>query len=436
MQAGEPYRAQAWYALETLLLPLDLRPDADLDGGIWYGTGQPPGDHYLHIPLDPDTPGRITSNVRGTDSAGAPAWVFAGDPIASAFYWLAGCDYQANPSRDRFGRVTAAGSLLEERGLLKEAPVDQLRDWLAERLRAIGVPVQRRRWGTNSWCLVPTTDVDYLRKWRAGIWWRELVEYLLLGRGPGRQPGRLVRGLRESLPGQDPFQRALRRMRQEVEARSGRLSVLFKTGATSAHDVEYRLDSPFALEEVQALKAGGHDIGLHPSFHAYNHPAYLRREVEALRLAVQQPLRSVRSHYLRWQEATTAAAYAEAGFGVDSTLGFPDAAGFRNGTCLPFRPWNHVRNEPEPIQELPLALMESALFNRRGLNAEYALQATAKLIDRVRLHGGACVALWHNVLWDEMDYPGWGSHFLGTLDLAIQQEATIESLAGALTVWG
>ncbi|NNE70741.1 MAG: hypothetical protein HKN29_10320 [Rhodothermales bacterium] len=439
MDVREPFRSKAWYALETLLRPLGLVPEESAAGGIWYGPEPPGEDGWLYLKMDPGTPDDITTSFRGQKPA---VWTGGaeripvpysgglddqGDLIASAFYWLAGCDYRANRSRDQYGRVTGGGSLLEEWGWADGAPVDEYSRILGGLLRKAGLAGDFHR---LPWSLCPTFDIDYLRKWRPGIIYRELIQYGLLGRGPSPRGRRLARSSWEIIaPGPDPYRAALRRILDELSRRDVRGSFFFKAGATSAHDVGYSLNGRFLRKSLGDIARAGHDVGLHPSFHAYNHPGYLARERKRLEEAMDRPLAAVRSHYLRWDDPATPRAFRGEGFDLDSTLGFPDRTGFRNGTCRPFMIWDHEAGAPSGVWEMPLALMESSLFNREGLDLEGALKRTRVLADTVRRHGGVLIALWHNVLWDEPDFLGWGEHLLATLDLASETGGSIGSLS-------
>ncbi len=140
-------------------------------------------------------------------------------------------------------------------------------------------------------------------------------------------------------------------------------------------------------------------------------------------------------HYLRWQEPDTPRLVERLGMRIDSTLGFPDETGFRRGTTMPFRVWDHVAGRGLDLWEMPLAAMESALFVRRELGVEEAVRRTDRLAETARRHGGALVALWHTTLWDELDYPGWVEHFLRTLDGAVDGGAAVSGLSDALSSW-
>ena len=63
------------------------------------------------------------------------------------------------------------------------------------------------------------------------------------------------------------------------------------------------------------------------------------------------------------------------------------------------------------------------------------IEQTIQLLEMCKRFGGAAVVLWHNVLWDEMDFPGWGRHFEETLAWAAGNGAYIASLESALGDW-
>ena len=47
-----------------------------------------------------------------------------------------------------------------------------------------------------------------------------------------------------------------------------------------------------------------------------------------------------RNHYLRFKLPETWKYLADAGFEYDTTLGYSNALGYRNGMCHPFRPYD------------------------------------------------------------------------------------------------
>jgi len=236
------------------------------------------------------------------------------------------------------------------------------------------------------------------------------------------------------MPG-DPDTRALKRIKMEVGRRGGAATYFFKTAARGPKDVRYAPDSSFLQEQYLDLRNAGFEVALHPSYHAYNHGLYLREERDALRRASGADVTTARMHFLRFDSLATARLLHETGFRIDSSLGFATHEGFLRGTCQPFLLYDLSNDEPLKVWELPLAVMESTLFNRRHLNAMQAIDRSTEIMRTCQKYNGIFVGLWHNILWDESDCPGWGEHFTTCLDRAGSEEALVTSLRSALESW-
>lgn len=455
VDAPEAFVPKARYALETLLRPMGLTPGwvtpAELpEAGLYYGLRPEATAARVALPLLPDTaafferPAPYDARRVGWLAWEGERWpvLFGGaepDLVASAFFWLSGWQELASAERDAHGRFPYEASLQARLGTAVRPAVDAYREVLAGRLAAAGLPLAWRTWRGHAWVFCPTHDIDYLRKWRPGIFYREVVEFFLLNRrkvGVGERVRRLGAALRDAARRGDPCRTAFDRMQAETAARGGTATYFLKTAAPDPHDVPYRLGSAFLRRRIPVLQAADFEIGLHPSYRAHTDAAMLAAERERLVRATGRDPLSVRQHYLRYEAPTTPRLQADLGFRIDSTLGFAGHEGFRHATCLPFQVFDADANAALDLWEMPLAVMESTLFNRRGLDAEGARAATDAVMRACRRFGGACVALWHNTLWDELDYPGWGRHFVETLDAACDDGALVASLRDALDAWG
>ena len=458
VEAPEAYRPKAEYALRMLLLPLGIDPQwvhrADLDdSGLYYG-------------LDPDTvPASVlrlrlaretvsffedpmpyrSRRVRWRRWQGERWPVLFTDPetdeddlVASAFFWLSGWQEHTASARDRHGRFPHHASLQARFGTTTRPAVDAYREHLAAALADRAVPLRRRTWDRAVWAFCPTHDIDYLRKWRKGMIYREVVPYFLRNQrrvSPGARIRRLGRFLYDWLTPRDVYRTSFERLHHETMERGGTATFFLKTGAHGPHDVFYDADDPYLRQRIAALEEDGFEIGLHPSYYAHTHLEYLHEEHSRLAAAVTQTPVSVRQHYLRYEAPATPRLQQAAGFRIDSSLGFSETEGFRHATCLPFQRFDVSANAPTDLWEMPLSMMESAVFNRRGLALAEALRATADILQTCRRFGGVAVMLWHNVLWDELDHPDWGFHFTETLDAAASEGACIASLRDALSWW-
>jgi len=457
IEAPEDYIPKAKHALRMLLLP--YRVDVEWEsashlstGDIYYGThpeNAPPGTYV--VGLDSRTidffsgseprPRHIESVVIGGEDVPALFSCQAGgafDLIASSFYFLSGWQEINTTARDEHGRVRYEDSLQAFLGSSDIPYVDLYRVLLRHLLEKSGRILSQKKWKDRPWVFCPTHDIDYIRKWRPGIIRREVVHRAVLNReheSVGKRSQRFRKSIYGLLSGSDPFRDAITRMRREVVQRDGTATYFFKAAARAPHDVRYSSKSGFLKEEFAQLRKAGFEIALHPSYHAFNHGGYLREEKNILAGASGVTASSVRTHYLRYDPTITPAILEQTDFTLDSTLAWASQEGFRYATCNPFQLFDLKENRALAIWEMPLIVMESTLFNRQHLTLEQSIEKTHNLIQTCRRYGGAFVGLWHNTLWDDDEYPGWGEHFTSALDFAQDKGGLISSLSKALQSW-
>jgi len=449
---------KARYALDMLLHPLGVQArwverDA-LEGGLYYGSraaGLAPT--VVRLAFSEDAPcyyaGReVYDAARATwtewDGETWPVLFRSAsdgqpDLVASAFFWLSGWQEYTVRERDQHGRFPFKASLQYRLNTAVRPVVDAYREILREHLEAGGIPVQPRRWGGKRWAFCPTVDIDMVRKWRGRRLMGELARSIFPGEGDNSSFGERLHAFREAvqarMKGGDPYVAAMKRIVDEIVGRGGTATFFLKGGAYSPYDVAYRLSDSVLTDRVEEFIGARFEIGLHPGYHAYTHAGHLLTERKRVEALSRTPLVSVRQHYLRYDGHITPKLHQAAGFRIDSTLGFSEHEGFRNGTCIPFRLYDPVADEPLSLWEMPVAAMDAALFNRRMLDAVGACLVIEGLLETVRRFGGVCVVIWHNLLWDERDHPGWGKHFLFTLEQATAGGAYVCSLQGALQAW-
>ena len=166
---------------------------------------------------------------------------------------------------------------------------------------------------------------------------------------------------------------------------------------------DYAIDMPWVRGLLRRIHARGHELGLHGSYNSYDDPAQIAAELVALQtIAEEEGVRQEgwggRQHYLRWAAGTTWQGWDDAGLAYDSTLTFPEAAGFRSGTCFEYPAFNLCSRNPLQLRERPLVVMETSLFSERYMNlsARAALDTIDRLSATCRLFGGSFTLLWHN----------------------------------------
>ena len=190
---------------------------------------------------------------------------------------------------------------------------------------------------------------------------------------------------------------------------------------------------------MEAILGRGGEVGLHGSYRAAGDGELLARELETL-AGLGAEVRGQRYHYLRVDPHANLSSLPELGFRYDTSLGFPDAPGFRAGIAQPFRPWDFETETPLDLVEIPLAAMDVTLGESRylGLSAEQAERPLLALLDQAAEHGGGYAVLWHTDRFDRATAQGWDRLYVRFLD-AVRERGGVclpaGELAAAADVW-
>lgn len=159
-------------------------------------------------------------------------------------------------------------------------------------------------------------------------------------------------------------------------------------------DFNYHIDSQKKYFDI--LDAAGCEIGLHGGHCAYSSLEKIASEKQKLESAYGKKVTGYRNHYLRFSTPNTWHYLQQLGFAYDTTFGFPDQLGYRNGLCYPFRPYDVEKNAFIDILELPLLVMDVTFFKYMGLNVENAFTLFSKIFAEVRKLNGVLTIVWHN----------------------------------------
>ena len=326
------------------------------------------------------------------------------DDVADAFFHLARVE-ERNGRRDEHGRFRAAWSCLDP----LDPPLEHLR-------QKLGVPRQR-------FTVALTHDVDSPWRWTpiglrgAAARLKSDVRRARFGAAT-REAAGLATAPLHRLRGTDPNWRF-----DEIVAEERRRGA---TGSTfyvlAGHHDSHDGAAPETYDRlrprlVDTLRGAGAEVGLHGSYLAATDPVLLAEEKSALeRLAGS--LDGHRYHYLRADPHANLAPLAAAGLAYDTTLGFPDAVGFRAGIARPFRPWDFEHDAPLDLLEIPLAAMDATLAEERflGLSAKGAEPQLMRLLDWGAEHGAMFAILWHPDRFDRLTSAGWDRLYSRLLD--------------------
>lgn len=139
----------------------------------------------------------------------------------------------------------------------------------------------------------------------------------------------------------------------------------------------------------------GWEVGLHGGYYAYNNLEEILREKERLEQVLGRKVTGYRNHYLRFCVPDSWEILEKAGFTYDTTLGYPDMVGFRNGMCHPFKPFNLNTNTEINILEIPMVIMDGTLFSH-AKSYDEAWRIAQHLIETVAECRGVLTLNWHS----------------------------------------
>jgi hypothetical protein len=314
------------------------------------------------------------------------------DDLAAGFFHLARVEERGGP-RDEHGRFRAEWSRLDP----LDPPLERLR-------RKLGL-------ADATFAVALTHDVDNPWRWtRIGVRGsaaRLKRNVLGVRFGPAvREATALAAAPVHRVRGTDPNWR-FEQIVAEERRRGAHGSTFF---VLAGHHDPHDGSAPETYDElrpglVQTLRELGAEIGLHGSYTAADDRERLADEKATLE-ALAGPVAGHRYHYLRGDPHRN---IARLPFRYDSTLGFPDALGFRAGIARPFHPWDFERDAPADVLEIPLAAMDATLAEERylGLSAKRAEPRLNALLDWAAANGGAFAILWHPDRFDPLTSGGW-----------------------------
>lgn len=165
-----------------------------------------------------------------------------------------------------------------------------------------------------------------------------------------------------------------------------------KTSDGSAHGFRASGYEAKELEgTIRKLMAAGCEVALH-GIDAWIDSLKGREEIEEIRRLTGSLEIGVRMHWLYYNQKSPAA-LEKAGATYDSTVGYNETVGYRSGTTQVYKPL-----EPERLLELPMHVMDTALFypSYLALSPKKPSAHLEQLMDNAARFGGCLTINWHD----------------------------------------
>jgi hypothetical protein len=142
---------------------------------------------------------------------------------------------------------------------------------------------------------------------------------------------------------------------------------------------------------IEKILAAGCEVGLH-GIDAWTDSSKGIDEFEEIQCLTGISEIGVRMHWLYYDQQSPVA-LEQVGASYDSTIGYRETVGYRNGTTQAYKPL-----QVERLLELPMHVMDTALFYPAymGLSQRKATKILRRLTDNVNHFGGCITINWHD----------------------------------------
>ncbi|MEZ0249287.1 MAG: polysaccharide deacetylase family protein, partial [Thermoproteus sp.] len=185
-------------------------------------------------------------------------------------------------------------------------------------------------------------------------------------------------------------------------------------------------------EDIAEAEDKGWEVGLHAGYFSYNDPRKIQTEKQKLERYVKHVV-GIRNHFLRFDVPHSWLLLSRF-FIYDSTYGYADAAGFRNGVCHPFKPATREGTIID-IWELPLSVMDTTLQTYMKLDINSAFFLVKRLTRQIKQVGGVLVLLWHNNRFDPLLSHDWHKLYISLLKYFRDEKAYLASAFEIIKLW-
>ena len=319
------------------------------------------------------------------------------DVFSACFYFLSRYEEYLPFTPDAHGRFPAEASLAFRRHCLQLPLVDRWAEYLAGELQqlfpAFSVPARKARF-------VPTYDIDIAYAFRGKSRLLNLAGALRQKLRRDDEGLELRRKVRAGLV-PDPYDTFERLEKLHVQENlQPHYFVLFARRSRFDKGISPKNEAFRRL--VRQLSEEG-SVGIHASYvSAFSKTERLRSEIKALARCTGKEICCNRCHYLRLRLPYTFRNLLSAGIRDDYSMGYSTQAGFRAGSCTPFRFFDLEYNRITSLTLHPLLLMENAFFADDDRSAEALWKKVRPLLDQVMRFGGEAVTLFHNPSFGSM----------------------------------
>jgi len=371
-------------------------PSDFFNDGVYGTLTTLPKTPFAMLP-DSETPFLFGEPRLETDEKGR--FVLYADLVASAYFMLSRYEETIKPEcRDQHGRFLAKDAVVFQQGFGMRPLVDDWGRYLRNLIRKAGIDLPPEKQGFRKIYLTHDIDTPFML-WRKKHVVKQWIKNII------RRGIKIPHPYRVYKTGDgDPCNNFSQIISYDTELRDkiGKdivEPIYFMIAAGDKNSKNYcDIELPKYQTMLRILSESGAETGLHVSYEAGGDPALLKGEIERMFKFCKNATAKSRHHFLRWREPEHIDEMESAGITEDFTLGYADCAGFRLGTCRPYKFINPKTLRVSNILIHPLEIMECSLDRKvyMGLDFEAAQKICKEIADKVREYNGELNLLWHN----------------------------------------
>ncbi len=351
-----------------------------------------------------------------------------GDILISAFYFLSCWQEYICKKYDSMGRFPISESLLFKLELTQIPVVNYYFDILAKAIESIsGMKVTINPKHSDGLKVGVTHDIDHCktgsiqdgyRQIKAGQWWNGINKIFR-------------RFYQEDI--WFNFDQLLK-IEDKLNITASYYFITTNISKNGYPNADYDLTAPQMQQILTNIYNSGHDIGIHGSIGT----GY---DTEKLKSEMKQFSNSIiggRFHYLMMRIPESFAVIENSGLCYDSSLGFAEQIGFRNGLCFPYHPYDFENEKPFSFFEFPFQMMDKTLIQPyyMGLNPEDAIESVKSLINEINKFSGYFIFIWHNNTITGFKYSEWKDVFIEILSYCKHLNSEIKPISKFINCQG
>lgn len=322
-------------------------------------------------------------------------WIVGFDLIATVFFFLTRWEERVIKSKDIHNRFLVKYSSISNKEFYLRPIVNEIQFFLFAILKEMGVGFNNNK----KFTLVPTHDVD-IPYYNYGLipMGKKVVSSLIK-----LKSSLFIKNIKILFSNKDPYDYHEKFM-EDAERLNTKAHFFFMLGGESKHDIQNVQHKNKIEKLIKKVYKRGHVVGYHPSYYTINDNSLFTNEKSFLEEWTQNSLTVGRQHFLRFSVPDTWNIWNDNGMKWDSTMTFPDYAGFRCGTCYPFRVFDFLKRQELDLIERPTIVMDASLKNYEELKPSEACAKIKQLKEKVKFYQGDFVYLWHN---SSFEMNGW-----------------------------